>query len=122
MKPLAIFFIAVILCPLLWGADEQPRQPPRLTFMEFGSDMCVSCRGMRAVTEEIAKKYDGVVTVVFSDVMISDSLATVYKVEQIPTQVYLGTDGEEFLRHEDMATVEEISQVIDEYLREPEKK
>ena len=110
-------FVVILAVAALWGKDPAMKQASlRLTFIEFGSDMCVSCRGMRAVTEEIAKKYDGVVKVVFSDVMVSDSLATAYKVDQIPTQLFLDPNGNEIHRHVDMATKEDISKIIDEYL------
>jgi thioredoxin-like negative regulator of GroEL len=117
MRKGAIILAGMLAVATLWGADPAVKQVlPRLTFIEFGSDMCVSCRGMRAVTEEVAKKYQGVVTVVFSDVTVSDSLATSYNVEQIPTQLYLDVDGNEISRHTDMATAEDINKVIDGYL------
>jgi thioredoxin 1 len=117
-----LLIILLSMCALFGSALTGEASSYRVTFIEFGSDMCVSCRGMKAVTEEIARKYESTVKAVYSDVMVSDSLATVYKVEQIPTQVYFGTDGKEFLRHEDMATVEDISRIIDDYLSKSDKK
>jgi len=71
-----------------------------VTFVELGSDNCIPCKEMRPIMDSIARKYKGVVEVVFYDVYENRDAVDRFGIRVIPTQVFLDGSGQEFYRHE----------------------
>ena len=87
----------------------------KATFVELGSVNCIPCKMMQPVIKEIEEKYTGQVKVVFYDVWKEENkpYAEKYKVQAIPTQVFLDKDGKEFARHIGFFPKEEIDKVLE---------
>ena len=71
----------------------------KITFIELGSVNCIPCRQMQPIMKEIAAEYPGQVRVVFYDVWKNPAPAEYYKIQLIPTQVFIDGRGNELLRH-----------------------
>jgi len=116
---LVIFFIT-ILCPA--GFAQNPVKEDqkndtikyKVTFVELGSVRCIPCQKMQPVMKSIEEKYDGQVKVVFHDVWTPQGkpFASQYKVEAIPTQVFLDENGKEYARHVGYFPEEELVKVL----------
>jgi thioredoxin 1 len=70
-----------------------------ITFIELGADKCIPCRQMQPIMKEIAAEYPDQVLVVFYDVWKNPAPAEYYKIQLIPTQVFIDKRGNELFRH-----------------------
>lgn len=86
----------------------------KVTFVELGSVRCIPCQQMQPVMKAIEEKYPDQVKVVFYDVWTPEGKpwATTYKINVIPTQVFLDAEGKEFFRHEGFFPEEEIVKIL----------
>jgi thioredoxin 1 len=86
----------------------------KVTFVELGSIGCGPCDAMRPILDEIEKEYEGQVLVRFWDVksLLGRPYADKYKVQLIPTQVFLDKDGIEYYRHVGFFEKAEIIKVL----------
>ena len=87
---------------------------PKVTFVELGSVGCTPCDMMRPILDEIEKEYESQVNVRFYDVksLFGGPYAEKYKVQFIPTQVFLDKDGVEYYRHVGFFPKEEIIKIL----------
>ncbi len=101
--------------PLALGSPSSAETPnlvatapgqPRL--LELGSDSCVSCRAMIPVLAELRTAHSGQLQVDFIDVWKYPKQAEPFGIRVIPTQIFLGADGEELFRHEGFFSAEKI--------------
>lgn len=85
-----------------------------VTFVELGSVRCIPCKMMQPVMAEIEKEYGSQVKVVFHDVWTQAGrpFAAKYRIQAIPTQVFLDQEGKEFFRHMGFFPKEEIVKVL----------
>ena len=97
------------------NAAEGPPAPaapnsrlPRL--VDLGAKTCIPCKMMAPILEDLKTSLAGRLDVQFIDVSVPEnrSLAQQYKIELIPTQVFLGPDGKELWRHEGFLGKEDI--------------
>lgn len=80
----------------------------KVTFIELGADKCIPCRQMQPIMKEIAVEYPDQVLVVFYDVWKNPAPAEYYKIQLIPTQVFIDKRGNELFRHVGFFPKEEI--------------
>jgi thioredoxin 1 len=88
----------------------------KVTFIELGSVKCIPCQKMQVVMKSVEEKYGDQVKVVFYDVWTPEGkpFADTYKINVIPTQVFLDKDGKEYARHEGYFPEEELVKVLNE--------
>ena len=79
---------------------------PRL--LELGSDICVTCKAMVPVLDELRTAHADDLRVDFIDVYDNPDQADAYDVQIIPTQLFLSSSGEELARHEGFYGVDAI--------------
>lgn len=84
----------------------------QVTFLELGADRCIPCRQMQPIMKEIATVFPDRVQVIFYDVWKDSAPATKYRVQLIPTQVFLDQKGQEFARHVGLFPKEEILDLL----------
>lgn len=86
----------------------------KVTFIELGSVKCIPCQKMQPILKSIEKKYPTQVKVVFYDVwkLEGKTYGQIYKINLIPTQVFLDENGKEFFRHEGFFEEDEIIKVL----------
>jgi len=79
---------------------------PRL--LDLGSDICVPCKEMAPILEELRKEYAGRAVVDIVDVWKVDGAMEEYGVLVIPTQIFFDREGREVWRHEGFLSKEAI--------------
>ena len=86
----------------------------KATFIELGSVRCIPCQQMQPVMKSIEQKYPTQVKVVFYDVWTEAGApyGQKYKIDAIPTQVFLDEEGKEFYRHVGYFPEEELVKVL----------
>ena len=86
----------------------------KVTFVELGSVKCIPCKMMQPIMEEIEKEYGDQVKVVFHDVWTEEGkpYASQYRIQAIPTQVFLDADGNEYYRHTGFFPKDELVKVL----------
>lgn len=119
-----ICFLALRLAPLLicaflfigvwpvgnqpqvsWAANvspikgiENPKNLPLL--LDFGMGVCIPCKMMKPVLEEVAREYDGKLLVKILELDQYRDLAKQFRVRLIPTQIFIDSKGKIVHRHE----------------------
>ncbi len=84
----------------------------QVTFVELGSVNCIPCKAMQPVMRELERRYGDQIRVVFHDVWQDDRPAKTYKIQVIPTHVFLDKDGREFHRHEGFYPLDQIERLL----------
>lgn len=83
-----------------------------VTFIELGADRCIPCREMQPIMRQIALAYKDKVQVVFYDVWKDPEPGRTYKIQLIPTQVFVDSEGREFHRHVGLYPKAEIVKLL----------
>ena len=86
----------------------------KATFIELGADRCIPCKAMQPIMKEIAQEYAGKIQVVFYDVWKDPRPARHYRIQLIPTQVFIDREGKEIFRHVGYFSKDEILQMFKE--------
>ena len=84
----------------------------QVTFLELGADRCIPCKKMQPIMKEIAALFPDRVQVVFYDVWKDPKPGEKYRVQLIPTQVFLDQKGREIARHVGLFPKEEILELL----------
>jgi thioredoxin 1 len=79
-------------------ADGTAVALPRL--VDLGSTTCIPCKAMAPVLAELKTEYRGKLTVEVIDVATDAQAADKYRIQVIPTQIFLDRQGKELFRHE----------------------
>ncbi|MGE5343508.1 MAG: thioredoxin family protein [Candidatus Omnitrophota bacterium] len=112
-----VVIVIGLIFPLLFSAENQSPNPDKnikVTFIELGSVRCKPCKAMQPIIAEIEKEYKGQVKVIFYDVWLEENkqYAEKYKIDVIPTQVFLDKNGKEYFRHIGFFPKEEIIKIF----------
>ena len=105
--------IGLVLPLIIISSGCQKTQDPELTTMslftalsngnatlaEFGSSICIPCKEMKPILEDLANLYKDRLNVVIVDVYEQEALTQTYEILGIPTQVIFDTGGKEVTRH-----------------------
>ena len=89
-------------------------EKPLVTFIELGSVRCIPCKKMKVVMKSVEKKYGKQINTIFYDVWTKEGkpYAFTYKINLIPTQIFLDKNGKEYFRHEGYFPEEELIKVL----------
>lgn len=92
-------YLAIIIALSLAASvgAQQAAKLPKL--LDLGSTTCIPCKQMEPILKELKAELAGKIDVEFADVTRRDDLATKYKVEVIPTQIFFDASGKELFRH-----------------------
>ncbi len=83
-----------------------------VTFIELGADRCIPCKAMQPIMKEIAEAYADKIQVVFYDVWKDPEPGRKYKIQLIPTQVFIDRKGNEIFRHVGLFPKDEILKML----------
>jgi len=75
-----------------------PKNLPML--LDFGRGVCIPCKMMKPVLEEIAREYDGKLLVKILEIDQHRDLMKQFRIHLIPTQIFINPKGEIVHRHE----------------------
>jgi len=105
-------FSFLILISLSFGvlAAEKKELAPLPKLVDLGASKCIPCKQMAPILEELKKEYAGIFDVEFIDVWQKENAkkAEDYKIQSIPTQVFLDSKGKELWRHVGFFSKEDI--------------
>ncbi len=124
IKMLMVIAIGMLNIPLFaqcCGGKIYPVQPAAVTdtkkqtvklptMLELGATKCNQCKAMLPIIDSLTKEFKGVLSVKFIDVWMQENVAIArkFKIESIPTQIFLDKNGKELWRHEGFIPKEEI--------------
>lgn len=86
----------------------------KVTFIELGADRCIPCKAMQPIMREIAEEHKDQIQVVFYDVWKDPRPARHYRIQLIPTQVFIDQNGKEIFRHVGFYPKNEILEMLQE--------
>jgi len=78
---------------------DQARSSGKPTLVEFGATGCVPCDMMQPVLENLRKKYQDRLNIVFVHLGEEQILGARYGITSIPVQAFFDPSGKEFFRH-----------------------
>ena len=101
-----IFIVSIIACSEETAAQDnevtvESQSKTKITFVELGSVKCVPCIQMQPIMKSVEEKYGEQIKVIFYDVWTDEGhkYAEIYKIQLIPTQVFLYESKKEIFRH-----------------------
>jgi thioredoxin 1 len=97
--------------------NQEARQTKtKITFVELGSVRCVPCIQMQPIMKSVEQKYGEQIKVIFYDVWTDEGhkYAEIYKIQLIPTQVFLDEHEKEIFRHVGFFPEAEIDKFLQE--------
>lgn len=114
MRSIITFLILLLSSSILAQNKTSEEIKPLVTFVELGSVRCVPCIQMQPIMKSIEQKYGTQIKVIFYDVLTDEGheYAEIYKIQLIPTQVFLDENGQEFFRHEGFFPEKEIDKLL----------
>ncbi len=98
--------LAIGLLSLLLSGTTYAGNLPKL--IDLGADKCVPCKMMAPLLEELKQEQAGKFDVEFIDVWKHRDMASKYRVQMIPTQIFFAPDGTELYRHQGYIPKEDI--------------
>ena len=87
---------------------EQALSNGKPTLAEFGRGICIPCKAMKPILEELAAEYEDRLNVVIVEVDEHRELTNQYGIMVIPTQIFFDSSGKEITRHIGFWSKEEI--------------
>lgn len=103
---ITIFIISIMSCSEETASQDNENKETlqtktKITFVELGSVRCVPCIQMQPIMKSVEQKYGEQIKVIFYDVWTDEGhkYAEIYKIQLIPTQVFLDEHEKEIFRH-----------------------
>ena len=91
---------------------ENPKNLPML--LDFGRGVCIPCKMMKPVLEEVAREYDGRLLVKILEIDRYRDLVRQFGIYLIPTQIFIDSKGKTVYRHEGFMDKASIVKVLDQ--------
>jgi len=93
---------------------DKARTSGRPSLLDFGASGCRPCDMMAPILNDIKKKYEGKLNVVFVHVREEQILAARYGIQGIPIQIFFDREGKEVFRHTGFFSQKEIEKKLRE--------
>ena len=81
----------------VWDYEKSPKEwsykGDKPALIDFYADWCGPCKIASPILEEVAKEYDGEITVYKIDTQVERELASVFGISSIPAFLYIPMDG-----------------------------
>ncbi|MDI6840048.1 MAG: thioredoxin family protein [bacterium] len=81
---------------------------------DFGRGICVPCKMMEPILDELKGEYKGKVEILIIEIDEYMAVTRKYKIRVIPTQIFFDKDGKEVYRHEGFMDKEAIKKKLKE--------
>lgn len=78
------------------------------TIAEFGRGVCIPCKAMKPILEELSVEYEGKLNVVIVEIDDHMDQTRQYNIMAIPTQIIFDSNGNEIARHMGFLPKEDI--------------
>ena len=108
-----ISLLLLLFATLVFTSCREPKKA-KVTFIELGSVKCIPCQKMQGVIKEVESKYPKQVKTIFYDVWTEEGepYGDQYKIDLIPTQVFLDENGIEYFRHQGFFEFKELEKIL----------
>ena len=95
-------------------ANSTPKGKALPQVIDLGRGVCIPCKMMKPILDQLAKKYEGRAAIEIIDIGEHPEQAEKYGIRMIPTQVFINAEGKEVLRHEGFMPKEEVEAKLKE--------
>lgn len=108
MKPIVTIFTMLLLFAGAANAElpaatttavNQALSSGKPTLIDFGLRTCNVCKKMAPYLESLANEYRGRANILFIDVRADQATAQKFRVQMLPTQIFINPQGKEVQRH-----------------------
>ncbi len=88
-------------------------QSPLPKLLDFGRGICIPCKKMAPVLEELSEEYKGRVVIKIIEIDRERELTQINRIRLIPTQIFFDSKNNEVFRHEGFMDKERIKKVFE---------
>jgi len=88
-------------------------QSPLPKLLDFGRGICIPCKKMAPILQELSEEYKGRVIIKIIEIDQDRELTEVNNIRLIPTQIFFDSKNKEVFRHEGFMYKEEIKKVFE---------
>lgn len=108
MKPIVTIFTMLLLFACVANAElpaasataaNQALSSSKPTLIDFGLRTCNVCKKMAPYLESLSNEYRGRANILFIDVRSDQATAQKFRVQMLPTQIFINPQGKEVQRH-----------------------
>ena len=93
---------------------DQAFKKGRPVLADFGRGVCIPCKQMKPILEELAAEYKGKASVLIIEIDEYRALTRRYSIRLIPTQIFFDAQRKEVYRHEGFMSKESIKEKFEE--------
>jgi thioredoxin 1 len=86
----------------------------RPVLADFGRGVCIPCKQMKPILEELASEYEGKASILVIEIDDYRALTRRYSIRLIPTQIFFDAQRKEVYRHEGFMSKESIEEKLEE--------
>jgi len=88
-------------------------QSPLPKLLDFGRGICIPCKKMAPILQELSEEYKGRVIIRIIEIDPEKELTQNNRIRLIPTQIFFDAKNQEVFRHEGFMDKEQIKKVLD---------
>ncbi len=93
---------------------DQAFQKGRPVLADFGRGVCIPCKQMKPILEELASEYEGKASILIIEIDEYRALTRRYSIRLIPTQIFFDAQRKEVYRHEGFMSKESMKEKLEE--------
>lgn len=93
---------------------DQAFRKGRPVLADFGRGVCIPCKQMKPILEELAAEYEGKASILIIEIDDYRALTRRYSIRLIPTQIFFDAQRKEVYRHEGFMSKESIKEKLEE--------
>ena len=117
MKSIVIAIVTLLMLAGAAGAElpaatatavNQALSSGKPTLIDFGLRTCPVCKKMAPYLESLSNEYRGRANLLFIDVRADQTTAQKFRVQMLPTQIFINPQGKEVQRHTGFMDKEDI--------------
>jgi thioredoxin 1 len=87
-------------------------QSPLPEVLDFGRGICIPCKKMAPILQELSEEYKGRVIIKIIEIDREKELTEANKIRLIPTQIFFDSKNKEVFRHEGFMDKEAIKKIF----------
>jgi thioredoxin 1 len=118
---ISLVVVAALLLPNLAPTessthDQLPKdvaQSPLPKLLDFGAGICIPCKKMEPILQELSDEYKGRVIIRMVEVHDEKELTQANGIQMIPTQIFFDSKNQRVFRHQGFMDKEQIKNVFE---------
>ncbi len=119
MLNLSIFTIVLFSHPISFSQPlldqrfpKDVAQTPLPKLLDFGRGVCIPCKKMAPILQELSEEYKGRVIIKIIEIDREKELTRTNRIRLIPTQIFFDSKNNEVFRHEGFLDKEAIKKIF----------